>query len=67
MMICSSCAINNQIVRIRGKYEMGTCPICLKHRELYTVLKGQSNRGDKRARDLAAIRRYDALLAGGGR
>ena len=66
MMICRACAIDNQIIRIRGKYEMGFCPICLEHSELYTVLEGQSNQGDKRARDLAAIRRYDAVLARGG-
>lgn len=67
MMICNSCAISNQIVTVCGRRESGICPVCEEYRELYAVLDGQSNRGDKRARDLAAIRRYDAILARGGR
>ena len=66
MMICNSCAIDNQIITVRGNHESGICPVCEEYRELYAVLDGQSNRGDKRARDLAAIRRYDAILARGG-
>ena len=66
MMICNPCAIDNQIITVRGKREQSICPICEEYRELHMVLDGQSNRGDKRARDLAAIRRYDAVLARGG-
>jgi len=33
---------------------------------LYVVLEARHGNGDKRARDLVAIRRYDAILARGG-
>ena len=65
MMICRACAVDNQIVRKRGNFEMGFCPVCEEYRELYVVLKNQFGGGDKRAEALAEKTRRASMLIRG--
>jgi len=52
MMICRVCAVENRIVRKRGNYEMGFCPICEEYHALYVVLEVQHGNGYERAEAL---------------
>lgn len=56
MMICKKCALENEIVRIRGSFEMGFCSCCCEFCVVYTVLKGENT---KRAQALAEAKRSD--------
>ena len=66
MMICRACAIDNRIVRIRGNFEMGFCPICLEHGALYVVLEARHGNGYERAQALVEKTRRESKIARGG-
>ena len=66
MMICRVCAIDNRIVRKRGNFEMGFCPICLEYHALYVVLEARHGNGYERAQALVEKTRQENMLVRGG-